>query len=503
MRRPDGFILLCCLVVLSLVCGCKTGQKGGPIRAPGATAEVGHFVGTALSGPRTSVPPNLGESDVWRVTARVLAVTTMPRQGFERIGPKARLVIAYRGAAPVAASTRLTSGVGILVPEGDAPVDDRLGDPKTRQSLGDFVGGVAPQTTASFNVSLKDIPQPTRQQLPLRTRAAVQISRADTPGEYMLAVVGDDLIADAAPADDKKKPTDLPPPTTLSREMAVVSRTISADRDRVVLAVPFTFLDSNAVGVIFEITVDAKAGGAARAEALAALQAGAKTSAESAARSIATQPAGTPQQVLIQTALQQLAKGSESPRGTLNYVAAQSGASLTGELALVADERMLGLLVQQVVKAVGDSTGPGGQLRPPAEIALALERASADVLISVRNSATDSLSGAVLGTLDSYAGEVGHQPDSLLAVIRQSSSVGDLATRLVAENFIFLEDPSPPARVRAYDWLAARGHDLRGYDPLARGRDRRAAVDEIRARLAQGQGGRSPTTASTQETSEQ
>jgi hypothetical protein len=170
---------------------------------------------------------------------------------------------------------------------------------------------------------------------------------------------------------------------------------------------------------------------------------------------------------LIQTALQQLAKGSESPRGTLNYVAAQAGASLTSELSLVADARMLDLLVQQVVKTVGDSTDKDGVLRPAEEIALALERASADVLLAVRNSANDSLSGPVLGTLDSYAGEVGHQPDSLLAVIRQSSTVGDLATRLMAENVIYLDDSSPPARVRAYDWLKGRGVDLDGYDPLS------------------------------------
>jgi hypothetical protein len=489
---------LFCVAVLFAAGGCKTGQKGGPIKAPAATAEDGHFVGTALSGPQTNVPENLGEGDLWRVTARVLAVTRLPDKNFDPIGPMARLVIAYRGGAPVAASTRLTSGVGIFAPEGDAPVDAVLGEAKTRQQLGAFIGGVAPQTTASFNVALKDHPQPTREQLPLRTRMAVQVSRGSTPGEYMLAVIGDQLVTDAPPADLKKKPTDTPPPTTLSREMAVITRKVSQNRDRVVLAVPFTFLDSNAIGVVYEINVDAAPGGPERAEAVAALRRDAKAAAEAAARSLATRPAGTPQQILIQTALQQLAKGSESPRGTLNYVAAQAGASLTSELALVADERMLDLLVQQVVKTAGDSTDKDGVLRPPEEIALALERSSADVLLAVRNSANDSLSGPVLGTLDSYAGEVGHQPDSLLAVIRQSSTVGDLATRLMAENVIYLEDGSPPSRVRAYDWLKGRGVNLDGYDPLSRGRDRRDAVERIRARIA-GAPTTEPTTQESQE----
>jgi hypothetical protein len=197
MPRRVLLTMLVCVAVLLLSGGCKTGQKGGPIKAPAATADVGHFVGTALSGPQTNVPANLGDDDLWRVTARVLAVTRLPDKNFDRIGPLARLVIAYRGAAPVAASTRLTSGVGILAPEGDAPVDAVLGEEKTRQQLGAFVGGVAPQTTASFNVALNDIPQPTREQIPLRTRVAVQVSRGSTPGEYMLAVVGDELVTDA------------------------------------------------------------------------------------------------------------------------------------------------------------------------------------------------------------------------------------------------------------------------------------------------------------------
>jgi hypothetical protein len=204
------------------------------------------------------------------------------------------------------------------------------------------------------------------------------------------------------------------------------------------------------------------------------MRAGVKAAAATAGRTVATQPAGTPQQVLIQTAIAALAKGTESPRGTLSYIASQAGASLTGELALVADDRMLDLLNQQTLKVLND-----GKLRDPAETALLMERASAEVLNAVRNSATDSLSGAVLGTLDSYAGQLGHEPDSLLSVIRQANTINELGNRLIAENRIYLEDNSPPSRVRAYDWLKSRNIDLGEYDPLAPTRERRAALDKL------------------------
>jgi hypothetical protein len=40
-----------------------------------------------------------------------------------------------------------------------------------------------------------------------------------------------------------------------------------------------------------------------------------------------------------------------------------------------------------------------------------------------------------------------------------------------------LEDSSPASRVRAFDWLTARGRAPAGYDPLGTPRQRRAALE--------------------------
>ena len=45
-----------------------------------------------------------------------------------------------------------------------------------------------------------------------------------------------------------------------------------------------------------------------------------------------------------------------------------------------------------------------------------------------------------------------------------------------APNRVALEDPSPAARVRAYDWLATQDVEIPGYDPLGLPAARRAAL---------------------------
>jgi len=50
---------------------------------------------------------------------------------------------------------------------------------------------------------------------------------------------------------------------------------------------------------------------------------------------------------------------------------------------------------------------------------------------------------------------------------------------LLLENFIYLEDISPAARTRAFEWLAARDQAPQGYDPLASLKERRNVLNRI------------------------
>jgi hypothetical protein len=77
-----------------------------------------------------------------------------------------------------------------------------------------------------------------------------------------------------------------------------------------------------------------------------------------------------------------------------------------------------------------------------------------------------------------YAGEPSRHSGSLDDIANQSTSRQDLENRLTAENLVFLTDSSPASRVRAFDWLSARGLAPAGYDPLGSAKQRREALDK-------------------------
>jgi hypothetical protein len=68
-------------------------------------------------------------------------------------------------------------------------------------------------------------------------------------------------------------------------------------------------------------------------------------------------------------------------------------------------------------------------------------------------------------------------------MVSDANSVADLNQRLLQENAIYLEDISPAARTRAFEWLTTKGQAPKGYDPLATLKERRAVLN----RFQQGQ----------------
>ncbi|MDF1798976.1 MAG: hypothetical protein P1V81_07360, partial [Planctomycetota bacterium] len=80
-----------------------------------------------------------------------------------------------------------------------------------------------------------------------------------------------------------------------------------------------------------------------------------------------------------------------------------------------------------------------------------------------------------------HAGEVGRYPNLLEEALQVSRDLPGFTARLVAENRVFLEDSSPASRVRAFDWLKARGQAPPEYLPLALRSARRAALEAERA----------------------
>jgi hypothetical protein len=80
--------------------------------------------------------------------------------------------------------------------------------------------------------------------------------------------------------------------------------------------------------------------------------------------------------------------------------------------------------------------------------------------------------------LTSFGGEAGRHASSLDEITKNLTGPGELQTRLIAENMIYLEDSSPAARVLAFDWIKSRRTAPAGYYPLAPARQRKDALEK-------------------------
>jgi hypothetical protein len=159
-----------------------------------------------------------------------------------------------------------------------------------------------------------------------------------------------------------------------------------------------------------------------------------------------------------------------SSRVAMVYLAGETGAELLGDTALVAPDPVLAELSTRIQKRLGDAPNA----MEPAELGWVLDVATIEELAALQSS--EKMPRELAGVLARYAGEAARNAGSLdeLARVRGRDQ---LRSRLIADNFTYLEDASPSARVRAYDWLKSRGRAPAKYDPLAPPRERAAALD--------------------------
>lgn len=172
---------------------------------------------------------------------------------------------------------------------------------------------------------------------------------------------------------------------------------------------------------------------------------------------------------------------AEHRRAAWLHLAGSLGAPLAQDYGFLAADSELAVAAGELSRSTSVE-----QLRaqPAPRLALALE---AQVLNRMAVLAGEGgLDDGLRGLLLLHTGEAGRWPGAFDDLLRDARSVEDLRGRLVKENEAFLEDANPAARVRAHDWLAARGLAVPGYDPLAERDERTAALarwEEVREPL--------------------
>jgi len=153
------------------------------------------------------------------------------------------------------------------------------------------------------------------------------------------------------------------------------------------------------------------------------------------------------------------------------FLASESGASLALDTILVADDTTLEALGAAWRQAIGEDMDA---LVRGDRLAWSLESTAARWLAQAAEAG--ELPAELEAVLLRQTGVVGRAPDLLAEYVEESDGVAAWREHIEQENRLALEDNLPSARVRAFDWLAARGLQPPNYDPLGSREERRAAL---------------------------
>lgn len=424
-----------------------------------AKLSVDEYCGSALSGPLGQSVQQVDLATAWSIRANVIAVKTLPLSGFDSIGPLARLIINDGGSELIAPSTRLAYSARIRALKAGESFDATARDPSREVDLGTVQAKVAPGATGAFNIA-----QPSDSiDSSNRQRISVEIDRARGEDGYNISLT----------SFDRKSPGAL----QIVREMLVIHRIPGApNQDHFALAIPMTFSTSQAAGVVIDISIDTRP---PDARSIAEL----KTRLDASAARVAQKLKASPQNAAdldVSAALDSVARSNDNPRATLTYLAQLTGAGLSESVSLVADKQLLLLISKAIREAI-----PRLAARDRQTVGWMLDRATIKTISSLKEDQAAQMLPPVKGALETFAGQAGYELDVLQSLADKSTSSSDFYNHLVAEHLIYLEDNSAAARVRAFDWLRARGAAPAGYDPLAPNRARRDALDKMQEAATQ------------------
>lgn len=153
-------------------------------------------------------------------------------------------------------------------------------------------------------------------------------------------------------------------------------------------------------------------------------------------------------------------------RHALVQLGSEHATRLAIDVALLGDD--------DLVRAVAEEAAR--ELAADGEPAWCLERAAARALATRAQQRELAPELASIG--ERHLGETLRTPSALLATLSATADTATFATWLRNEHAMLLGDAHPATRLRAFEWLDARGCAPAGFDPLASKAARRAALME-------------------------
>lgn len=450
------------LLLTAIICtGCMPARKPAPLQPPAVFPRVSYLVGAPLALPATRPARTVTAKNSLSVRMKWVALAS-PVQSLRPVLSDSTLIVAPRSANPFLAAGRLSRGSQI-VPE--AQVEAFLADVERgvfgqHAAIATSDAALPRGVTAAFALGDADhhieigVHRPNSAMVPATMPATMPTTRPTT----MPATMPSDDIHISLALEDVNgqrerlllEPRPMPPPARLA---LVLPSFFPAPQVKSIVAVIELAPPSSSIAH--------KQSVAKCAEQLARLAL--------ATRSAQTQPTAAGGWPGIVAALRAMNQPATS-RGAMVYLADETGAELFGDAALVAPDPALAELSALIQKRLGDPP----KAMAPAQLGWILDLVALEQMASLQSS--KKIPPEMEGVLARYAGEAARNAGSLEDLARVGGR-GELRARLIAENFIYLEDASPSARVRAYDWLRLRGRAPAHYDPLGPSKERTAALN--------------------------
>jgi len=456
-RSSSIFVLL----TVALLAGCASSHKRPPpLIVPSARITASYFSETSRSGLPTSNPQSISFKGALELQATWSVFRHSNFAELPLLASNARLITADAGGNAVLPSGVLTSNARITWNEAQA-----LHAVETNEHLviGESRAVLPFDTTVSFRATDGEGSPDVTLNTPQRRFIQISLARSANTQQSQETLQLGVTVQNHPPQDPRSR--------VFQTETALTSVPLHGDPAYVLVVLPFRFSGSDAIAAAGLVKISrGKAG-----PDFQKLVEQCKTSLATPALQEHLEPMWAQS---LRRALDSLNQ-SDLRRAALVYMAGQSNAEICLDVASVCDDAMLAHISNSIKTDAAAALNSADRGR----LAWILDSASVTAMQPLLYKAT--LPPELLEVLTIHMGEPGRHAAALDDIMRSAASEQDFLNRLVAENYIYLEDNSPASRVRAFEWLQKHKMAPVGFKPLAPAKQRRIALDNALAQQTQ------------------
>jgi len=459
LKRFRVFVWTLALSVLSSAC--SSNHQPLPFEIHSAATLSSHHLGTSLSGPVAGTESSISYGDALDIRVRWFALERFDCRNLPLLASKATLVTANLADQAVLPATSLTSNARIGWFDNTTAEQALMNaNPSRYFEIGQSRGVLPTGTTISFRAfeaaGVRDqtllSPEPRYVELSLsRTSSAIA-------NPQIALGIEDSAVRQTSHSDSPGWPAGV-----YQYEMALLDDPVKGFPQTLLLIVPFRFTGPPNQAVAVFVTISPAGNDAGFKDAVARCKSDLQVG-----QSATVNPQWT---FGLLRALNELDDPSRR-RAALVYLAEQGNAELCEDVAMLADDALLQQIAATVKRDAPAAINQGNL----GQYAWILDRSAVAAMQPLLSKAV--LPPELFAVLTEHFGEPGRHAAAVDEIMRGTSSGGELRDKLVSENYIYLEDSSPAARVRAFEWLGAQKLAPAGFDPLGSPKQRRQALDQ-------------------------